>query len=97
MNDGLIQDGAEVGGAFPSLVESDPSESTAATWQREARAVKLTGRRQKVFSMHRWRKYDPDLLSAHLGTMGWETLAQLPCGSSPKNQAAVLVLRKRSG
>jgi transcriptional regulator with XRE-family HTH domain len=59
--------------------------------------VKLTGRRQKVFSMHRWRKYDPDLLSAHLGTMGWETLAQLPCGSSPKNQAAVLVLRKRSG
>ena len=39
MNDGLIQDGAEVGGAFPLLVESDPSESTAATWQREAREL----------------------------------------------------------
>ncbi len=58
--------------------------------------VKLTGRRQKVFSMHRWRKYNPKLLSEHLKTMGWETLALLPSGSSAKNQASVLVLRKRN-
>jgi hypothetical protein len=59
--------------------------------------VKLTGRRQKVFSMHRWRKYDPQLLVDHLLTMGWELLAQLPCGSSPKSQASVLILRKKNG
>ena len=58
--------------------------------------VKLTGRRQKVFSMHRWRKYDPKLLSEHLKSMGWDTLATIPCGNSPKSQASVLVLRKRS-
>ena len=58
--------------------------------------VKLAGRRQKVFSMHRWRKYDPKLLSEHLKSMGWDTLATIPCGNSLKSQASVLVLRKRS-
>lgn len=59
--------------------------------------VKLSGRRQKVFSMHRWRKYDPAQLSACLKSLGWDTLADIRCGSNPRSQGAVLVLKKRAG
>jgi hypothetical protein len=57
--------------------------------------VNLAGRRQKVFSMHRWRKYNTTELCTCLKSMGWDTLAALPCGSTLKDQATVLVLKKR--
>jgi transcriptional regulator with XRE-family HTH domain len=58
--------------------------------------VNLSGRRQRVFSMQRWRKYDPAQLSSCLREIGWDTVGTFTYGTTQRNRAAVLIVQKRA-
>jgi transcriptional regulator with XRE-family HTH domain len=59
--------------------------------------VTLEDRRQKRFSVFRFKRYDPKKLAAVIETFGWEMLAELPFGPDESTLVrSSLLFRKRS-
>lgn len=57
--------------------------------------VKLADGREKLFSVFRFKRYDPPGLSKLLEGLGWEAVAQYPYGPNPKKPMKTLLLFRR--
>ena len=58
--------------------------------------VKLVDGREKLFSVFRFKRYDPAGLSLLLEELGWEPIAQYPYGPNPKKPMKTLLLFQRA-
>lgn len=58
-------------------------------------SVKLSDGREKLFSVFRFKRYDPPSLIGVLKGLGWESIAQYPYGPNPEKPMKTLLLFRR--
>jgi hypothetical protein len=56
--------------------------------------VKLTGRREKCFFLHRYKRYDAKRLAEFMRELGWELIADLRYGAELPPTKALLLFRR---
>lgn len=58
--------------------------------------VKMNDGREKLFSVFRFKRYDPTSLSKLLAGLGWESVAQYSYGPNPEKPMKTLLLFRRT-
>ena len=58
--------------------------------------VRLSDGRDKLFSVFRFKRYDPTLLARLLGQLGWDVVVELPYGPAGEPPVGALLLFRKS-